>query len=74
MCDEVHSQLEANMTDEQKAKTVDCCLNHDERLKADPLSTHNLHHNFVSTYAHGSRSENDRIEHLCCSSLQHTED
>ena len=52
---------------------VDCCLNHDQRFKADPLNTLNLHHNFASTNAHGSRSENDRMECLCCSFLQHAE-
>ena len=55
-------------------KAVDCCLNRDERLKADPLNTLNLHHNFVCTNAHVSRSENDRIECLCCSFLQHIDD
>ena len=60
--DDAHSHLEANMTDEKKLKAVYCCLNHDERSKADPLSTLNLCHNFVSSNAHGSRPENDRME------------
>ena len=65
--DDIQSHLEANMSDEQKVMAVDCCLNHDQRLKADPLNTLNLCHNFASTNAHGSRSENDRMECLCCS-------
>ena len=45
------------MSEELKVMAVDCCLNHDPQFKADPLNTLNLYHNFVSTNAHGSRSE-----------------
>ena len=71
--DDVQSHLEENMSEEQKVMAIDCCLNHDQPFKADPLDTLNLYHNFVSTNAHGSRSEKDRMEYLSCSFLQHSE-
>ena len=67
MHDDAHSHSESNVTNDKKLEAVDCCLNHDERLKVDPLSALNLHHYFVSANAYGSRSENYRMDHSCCS-------
>ena len=37
------------------------------------MNTLNLYHNFVSTNARRSRSENNRMEYLCCIFLQYTD-
>ena len=60
----IQSHLEANISEDQKVMAVDCYLNNVQRLKADLLNTLDLYHKFVSTNAHGSRSENDHIEYL----------
>ena len=55
--DNIQFHLEANISKDQKVMAVDCCLINNQRLKADPLNTSNLYHNFVSINTHRSRSK-----------------
>ena len=67
---DIQAKLETNMTEVQRVHGIWSLLNNDSRFKADPLNTLNCLYNFVSTNVHGSRSENDLMEYLCCSFLK----
>ena len=50
---------------------INCMLSNDVTFEWDPLNTLNSLHDFVSANVHGSRSKNNRMEHLYCRFLKH---
>ena len=65
-CNNMHAQIEKNMTKSQIILAHETCLNDDARLKCRPINSVNLLLSFASTMAHCTRSESDRNEYLVC--------
>ena len=66
----IHGQIEKNMTKAQIIMAFEACSNDDARLKCRPVNSMNLLLSFAGTMAHCSRSESDRMEYLVCNFLK----